>query len=152
MLRGAFGSSSGTEIDKAKRDDVRFVLNWCRLGDQRIEQVLHSYVSAQDITGDHSDAYAIKINKLEISELTEAGASIDGGWYRGDKASPLLREAVGLASGIGGQWFPSANEILTERYYIWVWDISLHGLYPSAARIIYVRPEDKMVFYAEIKT
>ena len=28
-------------IDLANKQDVRFVLNWCRLGDDRIEAVIH---------------------------------------------------------------------------------------------------------------
>src|SRR5437899_139590 len=56
--------------DSASPRDVRFVLNWCRLGDSRIEQVVHSHVSARSLTGDHLDVYAIKISHINVGELT----------------------------------------------------------------------------------
>ena len=53
----------------ATKQDVRFVLNGCRLGDERIEEVVHSYQSARSFTGDHLDAYAIKISHVNATEL-----------------------------------------------------------------------------------
>ncbi|MDJ1506236.1 hypothetical protein [Xanthocytophaga agilis] len=56
---------------KATKSDVRFVLNWCGLGDERIEKVLNSYNSAHSFTGDHLDVYEIKITNITVDELTK---------------------------------------------------------------------------------
>lgn len=55
------GPGNVDKVDSATAKDVRFVLNWSNLGDERIEKVIHSYISARSLTGDHLDAYAILI-------------------------------------------------------------------------------------------
>ena len=67
--------------NSASKSDVRFVLNWSELGDERIEKVIKSYESARWFTGDHLDAYAIKITDISISELSSTQA---GKWYQVD--------------------------------------------------------------------
>src|SRR5207249_2085280 len=70
FLAYRIGWGNQEKNDSASTQDVRFVLNWCELGDQRIQQVVHSHVSARSLTGDHLDAYAIKISQVDVAELT----------------------------------------------------------------------------------
>src|SRR4051812_11740154 len=89
VVLGAFlayqiGPGNHTRVDSVSATDVRFVLNWCGLGAERIQKVLHSYVSRRSFTGDHLDAYAIKISHVEIAELTAASREPYNRWYRGD--------------------------------------------------------------------
>jgi hypothetical protein len=79
------GPGNRDRNDSASVHDVRFVLNWCELGDQRIEHVIHSHVSARSFTGDHLDAYAIKISHVDIAELTSKANDFGSRWYRGDQ-------------------------------------------------------------------
>jgi cytoskeletal protein RodZ len=65
------GSSNTSSSARASKEDVRFVLNWCRLGDDRIEEVVHSYESARSFTGDHLDAHAIRISRVTTDELKQ---------------------------------------------------------------------------------
>jgi hypothetical protein len=51
--------------DDASARDVRFVLNWADLGEDRIERVVHSYRSPRSLGGGHIDAYAILVSRLE---------------------------------------------------------------------------------------
>ena len=110
--------------DDANKKDVRFVLNWCRLGEERIEAVLHSYQSSRSFTGDHVDAYAIKISHVDQSELQSDG------WVRVDHASGVSKDAIDfMAMWLGDEiaWFPEIEEIRSDKYFIYLWRIVFHG-------------------------
>lgn len=144
------------KVDSASASDVAFVLNWCDLGADRIEKVLHSHVSARSLTGDHIDAYAIKINRIDIAELTAKTGDFGGRWYRGDQLPKVLDDAVGFVVGWvnDGQitWFPREDALRSSEFYVYPWSIYLHGVTPSAVELIFIRPSDKMVFYFGGKT
>ncbi len=78
------GPGNRDKIDLASAKDVRFVLNSCGLGESRTESVIHSYVSSRSFTGDHLNAYAIKISHVDVTELTSSSEETHGRWYRGD--------------------------------------------------------------------
>ncbi len=143
------GPGNHDKIDSASPRDVRFVLNWCRLGDDRTERVLHSHVSARSFTGDHLDAYAIKITRVEIAELESKTNDFSGHWYRGDQLPQILDGAVKFVAGWHHEipWFPTESELRSSEFYVYPWSIYCHGVTPSAAELIFVRPSDKMVFY-----
>ena len=129
---------------KADKKDVRFVLNWCNLGDERIKTVIHSYQSSRSFTGDHLDAYSIGITHVDNAELESDD------WQRVDQAAGVHKEAIDFMSAWLGDeipWFPEIDDIRSDRYYIYLWGIEFHGSRPDAASIILVRPEDNMVFY-----
>jgi hypothetical protein len=131
--------------------DVGFVLNHCGLGTDRIEAVVNSYVSARSFTGDHLDAYAIKVARLELTELsvTENGGAAR--WYRGDKLPPVVSDAVEFVSAWDSTdeiaWFPKKSELRSADIYVYPVSIYTHGIRPTAAQLVFVRPTDKMVFY-----
>jgi hypothetical protein len=132
----------------ADRHDVRFVLNWCELGDERVEEVVESYQSARNITGDHLDAYAISISHVDEEELL---AAADPGWTRGDELEGVLDDAVSFAGLWPAEdripWFPDESELRSDEFYVHPWSISYHGLHVDAVKLIFVRPRDSMVFY-----
>jgi hypothetical protein len=135
--------------DSASPHDVRFVLNWCRLGDQRIVQVVHSHVSAPSFTPDHLNAFAIKISHVDESDFTPKTDDPTGRWYRGDQLPPVLDAAVKFVTGWHQEipWFPSEAELRSSEFYVYPWSIYYHGVDPNAAELIFVRKSDKMVFY-----
>jgi hypothetical protein len=149
----SFSLGNEGSADKATNSDVRFVLNWCELGDQRIEKVLHSYISARSFTGDHFDAYAIKISNVSIDELTTGDSVKIGKWYRGDQLPKLLDDAVSFAFSMQDEisWFPKESNIRTEQYYIYPWSIYCHGITPSAVDLIFLNPEEKIVYFISNK-
>ncbi len=138
----------------ASKHDVRFVLNWCGLGEERAEEVLNSYISARSFTGDHIDTHAIRISHVELSELTQNSSG--EGWFRGDKVPDVVDSALNFV----GQWipsedfpwFPKQQELRSSKIYIYPWSIYFHGIQPAAVKLIFVRPEDNMVFYFGAKT
>ena len=144
------------KADKASSSDVRFVLNWCNLGDGRIERVVHSHVSARSFTGDHLDAFAIKIRDVTLAELTRDAGGSAGRWYRGDQLPKALDDAVAFVGGFSGSgeiaWFPKESELRSSEVYVYPWSIYLHGVQPTAAELIFIRPKDKMVFFFGGKT
>jgi len=150
------GPGNHDKSGTASRDDVRFVLNWCELGDQRIEKVLHSHVSSRSLTGDHLDAYAIKISRVDLAELTSRTDDFAGRWYRGDQLPKVLDEAVEFAGGWLRSdeipWFPSEAELRSAEFYVYPWSIYCHGVRPTAAELIFIRPADRTVFYFGGKT
>lgn len=148
------GSSNVDSSAKASKQDVRFVLNWCRLGDSRIEEVIHSYQSARSFTGDHLDAHAIRITNVSTDELV--ADDFGGGWVRCDKAQGVLKDALDfVTSWAGGDetpWFPPAEQLKSADFYVYSWSIYCHGTRPSAAELIFVHPASKMVYYFGGKT
>lgn len=151
----AFGFGGRTKDDMASVHDVRFVLNWCGLGDQRIEKVVHSHVSPRSFNGDYLEAYAIKVSHLELTELTVTSDHLHIGWYRGDQLPKILGDAVTLVGGwLHGHeipWFPTEAELRSMDIYVYPWSINCHGIEPTAEQIIFVRPSDRMVFYLGCK-
>jgi len=141
----------GDRIDSASKRDVRFVLNWCGLGDERIEKVIRSHVGARSSNGDHLDAYAIQISYVELAELTKPTKDLRSQWHRGDALPQVLDDALGFVIGWRYRipWFPSEAELRSSAFYVYPWSVHLRGLDPSAAELIFVRPADRMVFYFE---
>ncbi len=149
------GGVSEPEVGVATAHDVRFVLNWCKIGDARTEKVVNSYVSPRSFTGDHLDAYAIKVRNLSPTDLPAPQHDSDGGWVRCDQLDPVSREAVQLATGFSSSeisWFPNDEELTSSRYFLWVWSINIHGRRPTGAKLIFACPDDSMLFYVSVKT
>jgi hypothetical protein len=146
-------SQNETITDKATKEDVRFVLNWCELGDERIEKVLKSSISPRSFTGDHLDAYSIKISHVDISELKKNEDMRPGQWYRGDSLPKVLSDAIEFIGRFQHEipWFPKENRIRTSDYYIYPWSIYCHGVTPSSAQIIIVKPTEKIVYYMSVE-
>ena len=139
--------------DKATKSDVRFVLNWCGLGDQRIDQVLKSYTSARSFTGDHLDAYAIKITSVTLDELTNKDKFSSGQWYAMDSLPPILDEAVSFVSRWEEEipWFPTESSLRTADFFVYPWSINCHGVRPNSAQLIFINYKDKTVYYISVK-
>jgi len=135
--------------ETASINDVRYVLEWCGLGSNRIEEVLHSHISARSLTGDHLDVHAIRISHVKLSELTRDEHG--GGWVRCDQASGVEDDAIKFLGmwlpSSDAQWFPSEQELRTSDYYLYPWSTTYYGSRPNAADLIFVRPKDKMVFF-----
>jgi hypothetical protein len=133
----------------ASSHDVGYIMNWCQLGDDRIEEVLHSYISTSSFSGDHIETHAIKITEINLDELeqNEKGMS----WFRGDEATGVVGDALEFVK----QWIPSDDipwfipeeELRTPAVYVYPRTIFYHGTTPTAVKLIFVRPEDKTVFY-----
>ena len=140
-------------VNKATKSDVRYVLNWCNLGDQRIDKVIHSYQSARSFTGDHLDAYAIKITNITIDELSKVDRFGIDKWYRGDQLPQILDEAVTFAGDWQSEipWFPKDSTIKTDKFYVYPWSIYCHGIRPSAIELIILKPDEKIVYFISTK-
>jgi hypothetical protein len=134
--------------DRATARDVRFVLNWPGLGDDRIERVLHSYESTFHVSGDHFVAYEIRVTSLDVSELS----SENGRWVRGDRLDELTKQAVQFVTEAGQEtpWLPSAGELATDKYYVWRSRVEVNERV-SAAALIFARPADRTIFYASLQ-
>lgn len=142
-------TANHTTVDK---QDVRFVLNWSRLGEDRIKSVKHSYISERSLTGDHVDAHAIEITGVTIDEL-ESQKIIK--WTRGDRVEGLFKEAIRLASGFIDldklTWFPGKEQLLSDKIYLYPWAIMLHGEQVTSAQLIFALPSENMIYYVSVK-
>lgn len=137
-----------TVENEATKSDVRFVLNWCGLGDQRIEKVTNSYESGRSFTGDYLDAYGIEISNVTLDELKNKN-----GFYRLDSLPQVLNDAVKMTNGWQYEipWFPKLEELKQEDVYVYPWSIYCNGITPSGAELIFVIPKDKKVYYIGTK-
>jgi hypothetical protein len=149
-----FGPWNRDNIESATAHDVRFVLNSCELGEQRIEKVVHSHVSSRSFTGDHLDAYAIKISHIELAELSPNIDPARSRWYRGDQLPAVVGDAVDFVEAWRHElpWFPSERELRSSEFYVYPWSIDYHGVQPAAAELIFIRPSDRMIFYFGAKS
>jgi hypothetical protein len=155
LIGCAFLAYSATLGNRAKRDavtkkDVRFVLNHCGLGAERIEEVLHSYQSSRAFTGDHEDLYAIRISHVTVQELEVSQTAGNLRWYRGDSLPEIVDKAVSFAGSTHASdtsWFPTEPEIRSSEMYVFCWRVDFVGTNPSNAQLIFARPRDRMIFY-----
>ena len=137
----ATGGTRNATIDQAN-----VALNWSGLGANRLEEVVKSYESMRSFTGDHLDAYSIKVSHVTPDELQTDD------WQRVDIATGVYKEAIDfMAMWLGDEipWFPEIEDIRSDKYYVNVWEIEFHRNNPDSATIILARPEDNMVFYFE---
>lgn len=150
----SLGPGNRSSSKTASPHDVRFVLNWCGLGDARTEEVIHSYRSSRSFTGDHLDADAIRISHVDENELKKD--NFGSGWFRCDQATGVLNEALNFVVGWLHSdeipWFLTADEIRSDQIYVYPWSIYCYGTRPTSVKLIFVRPRDKMIFYISCKT
>ena len=135
------------EINKAKNSDVRFVLNWCDLGDGKIEEVLKSFVSETGFNGDYHESYLIKISSLKDIELKNIQNSKK--WYKGNDLPKILDDAISFATEFNGEtpWFISEENIKTSDCYIYPQSIECNGILPRGVQLIILKPKQKLVYY-----
>jgi len=145
--------STRTEIDQADSEDVAFVLNLCGLGEHRIERVLHSYVSPRSFTGDHVDAYAIKVSRIDLEKLT-VGRDLGTHWYCGDSLPPPLSEALAFIDMFHHtvSWLPHSSALRGNASFIYPSRVVFHGGRVTAAELIFARPLENTIFYFSAKT
>ncbi len=136
------------KVNKATKSDVGFVLNWCGIGDDRINKVINSYESARSFTGDHLDAYAIKLNNVSIDDITNRK---NYKWYRCDKLPDILDKSVSFIDGWTYEipWFPKKME--QSNYYLYPWSTYFNGVTPSSAQLIFLDVENEMIYYISAK-
>ncbi len=143
-----FGNESQHNI--ATVNDVRFVLNWPNLGDERITAVLNSYESGRSLTGDHLDAYEIETSGVSVEDLQDPNT-----WVRGDKLEGVLKKGVELISSFVEldelPWFPDKNALMSDEIYVYSWSVLFHGKRATAAKLIFAKPSENKVFYASVK-
>ena len=142
-------TANRTIVDKK---DVRFVLNWSRLGEERIKSVKHSYISERSLTGDHIDAHAIEITGVSIDELVnQKGIK----WTRGDRVKGVFKEAIEFASSFVEldklAWFPSKEQLSSDKIYVYPWAVMLHGKHVTSTQLIFVAPSENMIYYVSVK-
>ena len=142
-----------TEVDLASPSDAQYVLNCANLGEVKIEKIIHSYVSDRNITGDHLDAFAIKVVNIKEQDLREE-PDTGGGWHRGDRIPPVIEQAYKFLDSWRSyvDWLPSQSDLQSPDYYVYPWKISFHGTLPTEAELIIVCPSERMIFFFGAKT
>lgn len=151
----ALATFGAPRLDRAEADDVRFVLNWCELGDERIAEVVHSYESRTPLIADHLVAYAIRTTELDSRELDGSLPNQSGRprlWRRGDRLDTLSADAIDFAVPTHEvPWFPTRDELKSQRYFVYRHRVSVsHGV--DFAMLIFARPADRMVFYVSYQS
>lgn len=146
-----FDLLGGSRIGHALRvgNGARAVLNWCHLGENRFDKLVHSHVDSNLFEGDYLTAYAMQISSIDLRELHETPDSSGGRWYRGDQLPAILADAVDFVGSWKSEvrWFPGAEKLRSAEFYLYPYSISCDRLRPTAAKLIFVQPETKMVYY-----
>ena len=151
ILVYSIGPGNKNRSEFASKKDVRFILNRCNLGDKQVEEVVHSYESSRSFTGDHLDAYALRISDISIDELTTEADCPRSHWCRSDKATGIVADALDFMQGWvpsdEASWFPSMEQIRTDQFYAYTLGIYYPGNKPNSVSLILINPKSKMVYY-----
>ena len=127
----------------------------CNCGEvSQIEKIVHSYKSERSFTGDHVDAYAVKISHVSVDDLTKTTGNVfETRWVRADQLPKVLDDAVRTSGAFGGEipWFPNGMELRSSEVYVYPFFIHCSGLRPYSVELLFVRPSDNMVFYIDWK-
>ncbi len=139
-----------TSEDLVSKKDVRFVLNWSGLGDEKIKNVVKSYKSSKSFSGDHLNAYAIEITEVSVNELPNTRTTK---WLSINNLPLLIDNAVKLTNRFQNKipWFPSYKELKNEGYYIHPHSIYCLGISPMSTELVLLKPDGKMIYYIDIK-
>ncbi len=137
------------KIDKATRNDVRFVLNWCEIGDENAIKVLKSYDSPHFFNGDYLTAYKIQIKKIDFEKVLKNSNHPNSKWYKSDQLPEILDETIKLidANEYHIPWFPNSEKIKSSDFYIYPWSIFTNGISPGGAQIILYNPSENIVYF-----
>ena len=139
------------QVDAEQDQDVRFVTECFGLDPAKPLTLEHSYHSSGSWAGDYMKMFAVKMVHIEASKIDQKP-----GWIRGDKLWPTMRNSVELITNFTNtddlRWFPTREQIFTSAYYVYPVRMVLHGTRRDSVRIMVMRPSDKMVFFAALKT
>jgi hypothetical protein len=143
-------STRKSGIVQTEDEDVRFVRRWFGLHDGQKVNIEHSYHPTGSWSGDYMKAFAINIDHMEKSEIIQIH-----GVSSGDKLTPIVRKAVEFVTNFTDEseihWFPKREQLLSNKYYIYPVRMVIVGQYPDSAHILFIRPEDNMVYYIAVK-
>lgn len=130
--------------------DVRYVLEWFGLNADIEADVVHSFHPTGSWSGDYTKAFAMRIADIEESALIQKG-----GVSRGDKLTPIIRNAVEFVSDFTDEtqvpWLPKREKVFSSKYYVYPVRVVFQGEYPDSVHIMFIRPADKMVFFIAVK-
>ncbi len=144
------------KVDQLTPKRAMFVLNWGNIGENaKIDKIMHSYESPRSLTGDHLDAYCIKIDSFPDSVL-----KVDEGrpqeWSQAPVTERILKKAVELSSNAavsdGLKWFPQATDLNSDRFYLSFHQIVLHDQFPTAVQLIAYDRKEELLYYLSYKT
>ena len=143
----------------ASKDDVKFVLQFCNLADDkiddRIEEVVHSYASPRSSAGNHLVGHAIHVSQLDASELVLDEVRGFGHWFHGDALDGAAKPAIAFVESCLGSsempWFPTINEIRSPNMLVYVWHFEIGAGRTFAAQVVLASPDDKMIYYFDAK-
>jgi hypothetical protein len=142
------------KVDQAKPGDLLFVLNWGEIGEKvKIQHVLRSYESRRSLTGDHIDVYSMQIDTFpeEVLKKDPAGQEV---WLKPPLENPILVDALETSARMAqeaGTWFPSAEVLNSDRFYVSFPMVYLHNQSATAGQLTaYDRHENKL-YHADWK-
>lgn len=145
----------GPKIDRVTPDKAMFVLNWAQIGEKsKIQRVLHSYESPRSFTGDGINAYCLQIDHFPEEVLREdvSGREV---WLRPPIDDALLVEALKTASMMAHSdnlvWFPSAETLNSNRFYLNFWTVVAHNHMVTTVQLIAYDRKERKLYYADAK-
>lgn len=131
------------EADHADVAVVTAVLLGARL------ELLNSYQMSANMAGDIDRGFAARVSGFDWGSLNEETT------YSGDQLpddlARVIRFNVDNLGGGGLPWFPTVDDILSERYFVYGLVMDVGENWVDAGRILLLRPTDQMVFYSWVK-
>jgi hypothetical protein len=141
--------------DHITPEKAAFILNWADIGNKaKISKVLHSYQSARSFTGDHVDAYSLQIDHFpeEVVKKDEFGHVY---WIKPPLQNRILKETINTAAlsaeSDNLNWFPSAKELNSARFYLRFQMVLLRDQHPSSVQLTAYDRIDHKIYHIDVK-
>jgi hypothetical protein len=136
-------------IDRAKKKDVLFILNWGGITTNQDFKIIASYESARSLTGDHLDYYCIDLPEFQVADYAKDQ------WHDGPEKDPVLAEALKLGLDDARRkagCLPSAEEANSVAMKILFESVVVRDHWPTAADIILYEPKSGRLYFVSYKT
>ena len=141
------------KFDEALDKDFQYVLDECGLDANVIHAVLNSYESRNMSARDQFRVY-----KLNTSEISDDELHDQDSWTRGDRLEGVKKDGVLFFSAFRVHkpniptWIPSEEILVSENTYVYSWMVSYHNDHVTNANLIFVVPEENVVYFVKVGT
>jgi hypothetical protein len=132
--------------------DLQYILGWAGLGNSRIVEIVHAYASQKNVlVGDQTKAYSLRLDRFPEEPRSERPLQ----WVEGPLRDPLVVEAIKTATmfprDAGCDWFPSADAVNSDRFYLSFPEITAyHGQVEAVVMTAYDRKE-RILYHADVR-
>jgi hypothetical protein len=137
-----------------KPEHALFVLQWSGLSERcKVLEVRHSFQSGRGNDGARSDALCLRIDQFP-EEVARDEADAGPFWIKPPLKNPILYDSLVLAASQmqanGQRWFPAAEQLNSERFFVGFHSIRVTNRSPVGVQLLACDRQERKIYYADI--